>query len=317
MSDSSKLELITHLYGDALEDTIKFLNSEQALEMLKKDVYWPKWNSPWWHASLLYEMGLSRLIPDSVIQVIIDEMNRTYPRFFPIEDHEIQEVKQLYNKFPCHCQIGNIYQILRSKRDNIDEVMPWLRTWLSTYQLPDGGLNCESEAYKNSMKSSISSSLPVFEALMLCAETTGLTPQEDDFIDKAAAYVINHRLIHKTNGEIINPEHLLFQFPRFYYYDFMRGLQFLVRWKRYRNTNLADEVIAYGMTILKEKLKANAFVLEFSDFMTLKTKAYDEPGTLTKVSLTTGFPLLEAVNRVGHSSIFLKYIYEDLVNQVL
>jgi sulfide:quinone oxidoreductase len=48
---------------DAVEKTKSYLSSESALSSIERDPYWPKWDSPWWHMSLLNEMGLAKEIP--------------------------------------------------------------------------------------------------------------------------------------------------------------------------------------------------------------------------------------------------------------
>ncbi len=47
----------------SLEKTKLYLTSEEALQSIGRDPYWPKWDSPWWHMSLLNEMDLTGEIP--------------------------------------------------------------------------------------------------------------------------------------------------------------------------------------------------------------------------------------------------------------
>lgn len=294
-------------------ESIEYLNSDEAIKSVERDPYWPKWNSPWWHMALLYEMGCSSFIPDHVLQRIIDMMNTHYLRFFPIYEQELPESINPYTRIPCHCQLGNIYQIIRSKRSDVDEVLPWIRPWFLRYQLPDGGLNCEEDAYRVSQKSSIASSLPVFEAMMMCAEDSVLSDAEEAFLDRAAAYIIEHRLLHKLSGAVMNEAFLKLQFPRFYSYDILRGLSFLARWKKYRNTTEADEVIAYGISLLKEKSADAMLFVECSELIDTKTRAIDKAGEWTIVEPASIFPLLNAVNGIGKASGFLTREFEQVL----
>ncbi len=326
----------THHLEQAFTDSVTYLNSDDAIKSIELDPYWPKWDSPWWHMSLLYEMGYVSYIPDHIVQLVLDMMNTHYLKFFPIHEHEMPVGINPYTRIPCHCQLGNMYQILRSKRPDVDDVLPWIRPWFLKYQLPDGGLNCEDDAYRISMKSSIASSLPVFEALMMCAEQTGLSEEEDVFLDKAAAYVIDHRLVHKLTGELMDPDFLKLQFPRYYSYDLLRGLHFIVRWRIYRKTNkadetisnssvadssvskgaiatiaIADEVIAYGTEILQSKLKDGMLCVERSDLTGVRTRNRDAMDEWTIRAPASRFQLLDEVGVIGSPSIFLTQQFEQ------
>lgn len=312
----------THHFEKAFIDSVTYLNSDEAIKSIKLDPYWPKWDSPWWHMSLLYEMGYVSFIPDHIVQLVLDMMNTHYLKFFPIHEHELPVGINPYTRIPCHCQLGNMYQILRSKRPDVDDVLPWIRPWFLKYQLPDGGLNCEDDAYRISMKSSIASSLPVFEALMMCAEQTGLSEEEDIFLDKAVAYVIDHRLVHKLTGEIMDPDFLKLQFPRYYSYDLLRGLHFIVRWRNYRKmgeanganadiSSIADDVIAYGIEILQSKMKDGMLCVERSDLIGARTKNIDALGEWNIVTPASRFQLLDEVGAIGSPSIFLTQQFEQ------
>jgi hypothetical protein len=214
-----------------------------------------------------------------------------------------------------------MYQILRSKRPDVNDILPWIRPWFLKYQLPDGGLNCEDDAYRISMKSSIASSLPVFEALMMCAEQTGLSEEEDVFLDKAAAYVIDHRLVHKLTGELMDPDFLKLQFPRYYSYDLLRGLHFIARWRKHRKMGEAksanaksaslEAVIAYGIEILQSKLKDGMLCVERSDLTGVRTKNIDALGEWNIVTPASRFHLLDEVGAIGSPSIFLTQQFEQ------
>lgn len=329
------LQIKTNDLEQAFIDSVTYLNSDEAIKSIKLDPYWPKWDSPWWHMSLLYEMGYVSYIPDHIIQLVLDMMNTHYLKFFPIHEHELPPGINPYTRIPCHCQLSNMYQILRSKRPDVDDVLPWIRPWFLKYQLPDGGLNCEDDAYRISMKSSIASSLPVFEALMMCAEQTGLSEAEDVFLNKAAAYVIDHRLVHKLTGELMDPDFLKLQFPRYYSYDLLRGLHFIARWRKHRkmggaksadenitsadntDTNSAidsaslEAVIAYGIEILQSKLKDGMLCVERSDLIGARTKNIDTLGEWNIVTPASRFQLLDEVGAIGTASIFLTQQFEQ------
>lgn len=61
-----------------LEKTKTYLSSELALESIERDPYWPKWDSPWWHMSLLNEMGLAKEIPQASILKMVQVLKNHY-----------------------------------------------------------------------------------------------------------------------------------------------------------------------------------------------------------------------------------------------
>ena len=301
-----------------IENSINYLNSEAAIQSIERDAYWPKWDSPWWHMSVLFEMGHADLIPQKVVDKIIHQMNAQYLRFFPIYEDEVDPEINPYTKIPCHCQLGNMYQILRTIKSDIDTHIPWIRPWFLKYQLPDGGLNCEDEAYRHSKKSSIASSLPVFEAMMLCAEQSELSEEETLFLDQAAKYVIDHHLIYKTSGEMMDPDFIMLQFPRFYSYDVLRGLTFLVRWKAYRKSNTADAVIKEGFDLLQEKLSKEEqpqLRVERSDLSKTRTRNLLPDGEWHYGEPADFYPLLKELNTIGRVSPYLTGEYNRAKEQ--
>jgi hypothetical protein len=296
------------------------LQSEEALASIDRDPYWPKWDSPWWHMSVLFEMGLSELIPEKVIDRMILRMNERYLKIFPIHEHELPEGIDYYTRIPCHCQLGNMYQILRSHRPDIDQHLPWIRPWFIKYQLPDGGLNCEDDAYRESYKSSIASSLPVFEAMMMVAEAGELTYDEASFMDKGIKYLIKHRLVYKTSGGLMDEDFMKLQFPRFYSYDILRGLSLLVRWyEHYKESNhelsvSAEEIITEGINTVREFMADGKLRVMRSDLFQGNTRAVDDAGEFTVVELKSYFNLLYAVGTVGERSPYLSWQFQEITS---
>lgn len=231
----------------ALQSSLSYLNSNEALSSLERDPYWPKWNTPWWHMLLLYEMGWVHLIPEVVVHKMVEVLKTYYLKFFPIKEEEIPKGTDQYRKIPCHCALGSMYQVLFFYGVNVDVELPWIRPWFLKYQLSDGGLNCDEKAYlKLFPKSSIVSTLPCLEAVLYSrsrdlnfkslSTTPGsladsLTIDEINFLNRGADYLVRHQLFRKqTTGEIIDSQWMEIKFPRFYEYDFLRGYYFLIRW---------------------------------------------------------------------------------------
>ena len=134
-------------HTDELQSSIDYLNSERALNDLEADPYWPKWHAPWWHMLLLHEMGEVKNIPEAVIWAHVSALSRMPVKFFPFSEEEFSEGADPFRQMPCHCQLGTVYQVLASWGVDVDKELPWIRPWFLRYQMADGGLTCDNEAY--------------------------------------------------------------------------------------------------------------------------------------------------------------------------
>lgn len=215
----------------SIENSVTYLSSPQAVEAIRQDPYWPKWDGPWWHMLTLFEMGLAHRIPKESVVALIRSIEERYPKFFPFKESDLPPGSNPYRDSPCHCQLGCVYQVLHACGVNVDAELPWIRGWFLKSQLPDGGLNCDNDAYLKSVpKSSITSSLPPLEAILFCTARV-FTEKEEHFLNSGAEYLLSHQLCRRrTTGEIIETSWLLPCFPHFYEYSVLRGIRFLKAW---------------------------------------------------------------------------------------
>jgi len=322
-----------NFFVSEIEETVNYLNSAIAFESVADDPYWPKWDTPWWRVMTLFELGEIKQVPDKIIDKLIESMDSTYIHFFPFYEKDIPKDCDVYRQIPCHCALGCIYQALFAYGIDVDERLPWLRPWFLKYQLADGGFNCDEQAYTNSLKSSMVSTLPPLEAILYCTEK--LTKDEEKLVDKGAQYIINHRLVYTTSTQqLMSPSFMKLSFPRFYDYDFLRGLLYLVRWQKIRQKDYGSDVIALGKKLLKNKGKVSS--LPISDDVSslncndclcvdtikliLEKHSYDDSDTLTfdggKWTWKSPeiFPLLEEVSKIGNCSYSLLRIYEEIMD---
>lgn len=216
-----------------------------------------KWDGAWWHMAALYEMGEVRRIPQSSIERAKYLLKtQVWPTFIISEDDGPSSERDKLKMDCCHCELAVFYMILTAYGCDLDKELPWIREWLLKHQLPDGGLNCDPEAYTHSRKSSIVSTLPPLEAILLHTNRE-FTVQEAVFLDEGARYLIEHRLVcSKQKGDIIDVEWLKPCFPRFFEYDILRGMFFLAEWSERRNKPLPLEVLNEGMKRLSTSLTA-------------------------------------------------------------
>ena len=270
---------------NAIAKSISYLESSAAHQSLERDAYWPKWDSPWWHMSLLWEMGLADRIPATIVEKLVQVSNARYIRFFPTAKEPLPTGADPKTDVPCHCQVGMLYQVLTACGVPVDEAVPWLRPWLLKYQLPDGGLNCDEKAYdKPSPKSSVVSTLPPLEAILFCTNRP-FTPVEETFLDRGADYLIAHKLFRSADGKkIINKDWLKICFPRLYDYDLLRGLRFLTEYSAVREKTLPGSAIQETLGLLHTQ-----------GTIKVQHSMWNDPAT----GFTSDFELLRLVSEIG------------------
>jgi hypothetical protein len=296
----------------ALEATVAYLGSAQAVETIRADPYWPKWDCPWWRMTLLLEMGHADLIPAPAVEAMVAALNTHYLPDFP-QAHELPPGKDGYRHIICHCAVGTMFQVLHACGVNVDHRVPWMRPWLHRYQLPDGGLNCDERVYvKQGGKSSIVSTLPALEALLRCTPR----PWPEDtarFLERGARYLIRHRLVRRASGDggVIDPAWLQPAFPRFYFYDALRGLSFLTEWAEAAGQELPRTAVEESLELLGRRQNQDGGI------RVARRAAGGDEGT---VEQTTGgwkftkparsFALLDAVSWPGRVSPELGAAFE-------
>jgi len=278
----------------AIEESIRFLESTSQWVTAHGEHTRQKWDGAWWHMSVLYEMGEVSQIPESVIakakHLLETQVWQTF--VISIDDQPTTENDKMKMDC-CHCELAVFYKILMAYGYDLDRELPWIREWFLKHQLPDGGLNCEPEAYMRSRKSSIVSTLPPLEAILWHTDRE-YTEQEAAFLDEGARYLIEHRLVcSKQTGDVIDTEWLKPCFPRFFEYDILRGMSFLAEWSRRRNKVLPVGLLVEGLERLNSSMTAEG--------LRIGRQVFDPQGPWSGET----FPLLEAVSGLGDVSPYL------------
>lgn len=284
-------------YSKELDLAHRYLKSEEAFKTLETDPYWPKWNGPWWHMLLLHEMGLTSDIPESIVEAFVERVNRA-----PREDF-------------CHCQIGNMYQVFSKRGVDVDTEWPWMRPWFLYYQMADGGLNCDTDAYlvKNEVPSSMVGFIAPFEAVLQYTNRP-FTAEEKRFLDLGAQFLMKRELRlgsdtqHNNEETESAPLWMKTCFPRFYLYDVLRGLNALTLWAEKTGGSIPRTAIQ----TVTDHLKAS-----FPDGQ-VKTLRHSYEGVRTRIKNAEGqwergpamfFPLLDKVSALGQASPWLTEQY--------
>lgn len=301
-------------YQLLIEKSVSYLVSDEAMDSVACDAYWPKWNSPWWHMLLLHEMGLTQEIPKVMVERVLNALSTDYLKFFPLRESEIPAACDPYRHIACHCQLGTMHQLLTTYGVDVDDQLPWLRPWYMRCQMDDGGLNCDEAAYTNAQpKSSVVSTLPPLEAILHCGEKREFTADETKFLDRGAAYLISKKLFRTAStGKVIDENWLKLCFPRFYHYDVLRGLSFLLQWSLRLKRPLSMEAIGETVERIEKQFPDGRIYLQRSSWQGASSRLFDQ-STGTWVKGTCGaYPLLEAVSEVGSESIHMTQLWSKV-----
>jgi hypothetical protein len=277
-----------------------YLDSAKGRESLARDPYWPKWNSPWWHMTLLFELGRVDAIPEDAAEAMLAAIETKYPRWFPNPREPLPPGKDYHRDGLCHCGLANMAQALEARGLDLDARAPWIRAWFLRYQLPDGGLNCDERAYEKGTASSIQSTLPALEAVVRTSRP--LTLAEEEFLDRGARYLIERRLVcRRSDGRPMSADFLKIGFPRFYDYDVLRGLSFLADWSRARRQIVPREAVAPSLSALAARFPDGKIRVEKAGLAAEGSLNPGGAGSWAR-GAATSFPLLDSARRVGEVS---------------
>jgi len=251
-------------------------------------------------------------IPESTIHSYVKALNKMPLKIFPIHPGELPKDIDPHRGASCHCHLGNVYQVLSAWGIDVDQEVPWIRPWMLRYQMADGGLNCDSEAYliKGETPSSMIGTIAAFEAILLYTNRP-FSKDEELFLKRGADFLIDRKLMfgsktrHNAEEREEAKEWLKPCFPRFYFYDVLRGLNALLNWAEKTRERVPSEAIKEVVNYLDARFP--------SGLIRNERHSYDEVGTLfqtpsgkwLKHQPATFFPLLRKVSKVGEVSPFL------------
>ncbi len=231
-----------------IAESVRYLGSDAALRSIEADVYWPKWDTPWWHMLLLHELGEARRIPERVVVKMTEALAAFPIKIFPVHEGDLPPGADPNRDVLCHCALGSIVQVLAACGSDVDRELPWIRPGFARYQMADGGLSCDDTAYRaqGECPSSMVATISPFEAMLL-GRRDDWTAERAAFVERAADFLIGRRLMlgsatrHNAEERVSQVAWRKPCFPRFYFYDVLRGLAALVRW-----AEIADRPLPFG-----------------------------------------------------------------------
>lgn len=302
----------------AIQDSVNYLSSTEAAARLAEDAYWPKWHAPWWHMLLLHELGETHQIPQATVTNYIQALNRLPFKKFPLTNADLPPGVDPFRGAACHCQLGCVYQVLAARGVNVDAELPWIRPWFLRYQMVDGGFNCDGEAYlvQSETPSSMVATIAIFEAVLLYTPRDW-TSEENTFLDKAAGFLLDRKLMlgsstHYNAAERSSAEKWSqLCFPRFYFYDVLRGLTAILKWSERCQRDIPRDALKDVVQLLKNNFS--------DDRVTLGRRAYSGQNTILAPQgagpwvrgSATSFPLLDLTSEIGTESLVLSKQWKD------
>lgn len=341
------VEELTGEFSPPVDETVAYLESDEAVAAIETDPYWPKWSNPWWQALLLEELGLPHEIPERFIERYAEAVDRHVLHFFPFTEEQIPPGCDPFKHIACHCYLGSLYRVLMATKtfdsdlklvdgrvlagrlavartipsDSFDaapdheRAMSWVRPWFLKYKMADGGLNCDEAKYVcNTPACSVLSTVPALEAL-LDVDSSLLSEEELAFLDGGVEYLLERKLFRsKRTGEVIDPEWLEPAFPRYYFYDVLRGLTLVTRWALKRSRKLSRSAISEALDLLSEQVTADGLVPKRSNLLKTTTLTIDHAGSADASRIPAiRFDLLDYVDAPGKPSLPLTREYLGLL----
>ncbi|MDY7231187.1 hypothetical protein [Hyalangium rubrum] len=298
-----------------IADSVAYLGSDAAQRSVELDPYWPKWHSPWWHMLLLHELGEARQIPARASKALAARVDRLL-HFFPIHPSDAPGA-DLQRDSACHCALGTMYPVLAACGIDVERALPWVRPWFVRYQMADGGLNCDTTAYLQTGEcpSSMVGTVAPLEAMLLGG---GGTSEQRAFVARVGGFMIDRALIHGSRT-LHNAEERgaavawrALTFPRFYFYDVLRGLAVLVRWAEATEQRLPEAAVATVVNALVERWPDGVVRVErqaHAGMTTILPTVDHSPSPGAPASM---FPLLDTASRIGEPSEALMRQWSDV-----
>ncbi|MFT3695616.1 MAG: hypothetical protein QM831_20940 [Kofleriaceae bacterium] len=283
---------VTPAITAGIAHSVHYLESDDAARSFEIDAYWPKWHSPWWHMTALWECGEVHRVSARTFDRMAAAIDRIKLHTFPTTPAEMDPLPG-HTEIACHCAVGTMDQVLGDKR------RPWFASWMRDYQMRDGGYNCDERAYlvTDEVPSSINGTIGIFESLLAHPEPA---------LDRAGEMLLERELRlgsptkHNADERTLEKHWLKPAFPRFYFYDVLRGLSAISKWKHALPPAQIEVVVEH-------------LVRAFPDgVVSVQRRPYDAHGSWNFVDgawqrsrVATSFPLLDALSIVGTPSHYL------------
>lgn len=294
--------------AEGIAHSVQYLGSDAAAASLAEDVYWPKWDTPWWHMLLLWEIGEARRIPERAVTQMIAGLAAFRLKTFPVTREELGDANP-HRDVMCHCGLGSILQVLAACGVDAWSAVPWAEPWFPRYQMADGGLNCDDAAYTitDECPSSMVGTIAPFEAMLLGGPAAWSAARRTSLAN-GAAFLIRRALVHGSDTVHNAAERESAKswgdpcWPRFYFYDVLRGLSALVRWAELSGASIPEAAIRAACTDLARRFPDGVVSVARQPFAARTSIVPGDDHAWTTRAPVSRFPLLDAVSAIGASA---------------
>src|SRR5262249_17925148 len=125
-------------------------------------------------------------------------------------------------------------------------------------------------------------------------------------LDRGAHYLIEKRLFRRTSDQqTIDDSWLNLCFPRFYHYDILRGLSFLLKWCRLLKRNLPIGAIKESIEHIDSQFPDDRVRVQLPAWEGATARYKDATAASWTKMAAASYPLLEAVSQLGSESPYL------------
>ncbi|MCO4780984.1 MAG: hypothetical protein KC646_01570 [Candidatus Cloacimonetes bacterium] len=309
-------------WSQQINQSIDFLNSSQAKQKVKLDPYWPKWSSTWWHVLSLIEINKVDCIPPNSLIDLHDSIKTNIIDFFPLLEAELTPKIDPYRNIMCHCALGTYIQMC-FYTNTIDFIPPWIEQWYLQYQINDGGYNCDDEAYhKSPPKSSLVSTLPMLEALLLIVKNPNNIKDPialEKVLDNGVHYFLDRNLLGSSSDKNtpIRQDWLELSFPRFYEFDALRVLKFANQWAQYKSIKLPVNKIYMVLDHLCTTVESQGYLKAGVHTSLVDKQSYTQQQDESwKFEPASRFSLLDCIEEQQVSSYFLNLEFLNILSDL-
>ena len=189
--------------------------------------------------------------------------------------------------------------------------------------MPDGGLNCDNDAYlvKDEVPSSMVGTIAAFEAILLYTKRVW-TKEEKQFLDRGAEFLMTRKLMlgsnsrHNASERESAKDWARLCFPRYYLYDVLRGLNALTLWAEKTGRDLPFEAVHEAVDSIQKQFPTGEVRIGRHSYEGAATILQNEIGDWIRRQPASFFPLLIRVSEIGSVSPFLSKQWSEVKNRI-
>jgi hypothetical protein len=193
----------------------------------RRGTLFPAWTSTTWTLHLLRDLGIAPASPGARLAVSrVRENCRWEHDGEPFFEGEVEP-----------CINGRTVALGAYFGEDVEPIV----ARLLGEQMDDGGWNCEQE--NGSTRGSFHTTIDVLEGLLEYERTAGVRPEVTAARARGHEYLLERRMLRRlSTGEVIDATWTRFSFPPRYFYDVLRGLDYLRASGAGRDERMAEAI---------------------------------------------------------------------------